>query len=67
MIGRAAVPFFARWKRSATPQQPQEVKRSDRADHARRAIDRRRSREPTTFQKCLAVHMACAAPNRAAR
>lgn len=66
MIGQATVPFFARWKRSASPRSPQEIKRS-RADHTRRMIERRRSREPTTFQKCLAVHMACAAPNRAAR
>ena len=61
MIGEAAFPFFARRRRSAPATTPRNLNQPDRAKRPR--FWHRRA--PTTFHKCLAVHMYFAAPQRA--
>jgi hypothetical protein len=59
MITDADFPFFARRKRTnSTP--PRNLKDATRG----RRLHFWRRREVTTFQKCLAVHMYYAAPQR---
>jgi hypothetical protein len=61
MITEAAFPFFARRKRAnATP--PGNLK--DARPKSPRRLHFWRRRETTTFQKCLAVHMYYASPQR---
>jgi hypothetical protein len=64
MITGAAFPFFARRKRAnVTP--PRNLKDAPHPKNPRgRRLHFWRRRETTTFQKCLAVHMYYAAPQR---
>ena len=67
MITDAAFPLFARRKRTTTTTTTTTTRNLKDAPRARRGWHLWRRREPTTFQKCLAVHMYHAAPQRVQR
>ena len=60
MITDAAFPLFARRNRTTTTP-PRNLKDTPKG---RRGLHFWRRRETTTFQKCLAVHMYYASPQR---